>query len=183
MKFTQFICLFLLAVFQLSACAPGRITTQTSASSLPDLVVSNVYLGMQHIPTNWMGCIPAYGPLEIRALIQNTGQATAYNITVVELSSGTNLAIGELGADQSMELYFLIASANGAYSVVVDLQNTITESNEGNNTLSYIAITPTPPALCTPTSAASLNIVKQGRLTGSAFTSSTIQSKGATHAN
>ena len=158
MKFTQTICLFLLAVSLFSACAPVPITTPTSASSLPDLVVSNVNLGMQGVPTNWMECIPTYGPLEIRAMIQNLGQATAYNITVVELSSGTNLTIGELGAGQGMELYFPITSANATYNVVVDPQNTIAESDEGNNTFSYFAITPTPPALCTPTSAPSSNL-------------------------
>lgn len=151
MKFTKVLCLILLAVFLLSACTPGPITTPTSASFLPDLVVSNVYLGMHGVPTNWTKCIPTYGPLEIRAMIQNLGQATAYNITVVELSSSTNLIIGELGAGQGIELNFLITSANANYNMIVDPQNTITESDEGNNTLSYFAITPTPPALCTPT--------------------------------
>ena len=57
-----------------------------------------------------------------------------------------------------MELYFPITSANATYNVVVDPQNTIAESDEGNNTLSYFAITPTPPALCTPTSTPSSNL-------------------------
>jgi subtilase family serine protease len=155
------ICLFLLAVFLLSACAPGYINTPTTATSLPDLVVSNVYLEMRDIPTNWTGCITTYGPLEIRALIKNVGQETAHNITVVELSTGTNLIIGELEAGQAMELNFPIASANAAYNVVGDPQNTITESDEENNTHSYFAVTPTPPALCTPTSASLLYIAKK----------------------
>jgi hypothetical protein len=57
-----------------------------------------------------------------------------------------------------MELYFPISSAGAAYNVVVDPQNTIPESDDSNNTLSYLAITPTPPALCTPTSAPSSNL-------------------------
>jgi subtilase family serine protease len=151
MKLIQSICLFLLVVFLFSACSPGRITTQSSASSLPDLIVSNVYLGMEGVATNWMGCVPAYAPLEIRAIIRNQGQATAYNITVVELSNGTNLTIGELGAGEGMDLFFSINSANAAYNVVVDPENSIVERDEGNNANSYFAITPTPPALCTPT--------------------------------
>ena len=137
---------------------PSVNNTQISPSSLPDLVVSNVYLGMQGVLTDWTKCVPDYGPFEIRAIIRNLGQAIAYNISVIELSSGTNLTIGELGAGQGMELYFPISSASAAYNVVVDSQNTITESNEGNNTFSYLAITPTPPVLCTPTSAPSSNL-------------------------
>jgi hypothetical protein len=155
MKFSQSNCSFLLAVFLFCACAPGPVTTPTSTSPLPDLAVTNMYLGMQDVPTNWMGCIPSYGPLEIRAMIQNMGQATAYNINVVELSSGTILTIGELDAGQGMELFFPITSENVTHNVVVDPQNTIAESEEGNNTFSYSAITPTPPAFCTPTSAPS----------------------------
>jgi hypothetical protein len=147
--------LFLLA---LPACGRRINITPTPASSLPDLAVSNVYLGMQGVPTNWTECIPTYGPFEIRAMIRNLGQTPAYNFSVVELSSGTNLTIGELGAGQGMELYFPISSAGTAYNVVVDPQNTILENNEGNNTFSYLAVTPTPPALCTPTSVPSSDL-------------------------
>jgi hypothetical protein len=156
--FTHTIYLFLLATTLFCACSLGSATTPTSTPSLPDLIVSNVYLGMQGVPTNWMECIPNYGPLEIRAMIRNLGQAPAYNIYVVETSTGTNLTIGQLGTDQDMQLYFPLASANATYNVVVDPQNTIPESNEDNNTFSYLVITPTPPALCTPTSAPSSNI-------------------------
>jgi hypothetical protein len=142
----------MLFILVLSACGPVINITPTPVSTLPDLVVSNVYLGMQGVPTNWTDCIPDYGPFEIRTMIRNHGQATVYNISVIELSTGTNLTIGELGAGQDMELYFPLSSPNAAYNVVVDPQNTIPESNEGNNTFSYLAITPTPPALCTPSS-------------------------------
>jgi len=158
MKFTQTLCLFLLTVTLFSACTPGPITTPASPPSLPDLAVSNVYLGMQGVPTNWTECIPNYGPFEIRSMIRNLGGAPAYNISVVELTTGTNLTIGELGVGQDMELYFPLESANATYNVVVDPQNIIPESNEGNNTFSYLAITPTPPVLCTPTSAPSSNL-------------------------
>jgi len=152
MKLPQTLCLFLLAATLFSACTPGPITTPTYPSSLPDLVFSNVYLGMQGVPTDWKECVPEYGPFELRAMIRNLGGAPAYNIDVIDPSTGTNLTIGELGAGQGMELYFPITSASASYNVIVDPQNTILESKEGNNTFSYLAITPTPPALCTPTS-------------------------------
>ena len=154
MKFTQTSCPFLLALILLSACVPGPIITPTPASPLPDLVVSSVYVGMQGVPTDWTECIPSYGPFEIRAMIRNLGEAPAHNIVVAELSTGTNLTIGELRAGQGMEVYFPLASANATYNVTVDPQNTIPESNKGNNTFSYFAITPTPPVWCTssPTS-------------------------------
>ena len=158
MKFIHTLCLLLLAVTLLSACAPGPATIPTSPSSLPDLVVSKVYLAMQGVPTNWTECISNYGSFEIRALIQNLGQTPAYNISVAEISTGTNLTIGELGAGQGIELFFSTTLANAAYNVVVDPQNIIPESNEGNNTFSYLAITPTPPSLCTSPSTSLPNL-------------------------
>src|SRR6266545_380808 len=145
----------------LSACGPVTIVVPTGAppitvqasttsSSLPDLVVSNVYLEMRGVPGGLGNCVPSYAPYEIRAMLQNQGQAPAYNIRVVELSTSTDLQIGELGTGQSMELYFPATSASGTYSVSVDSLNTIAEANENNNTFSYLAPTPTPPALCPP---------------------------------
>jgi subtilase family serine protease len=145
----------LLIAFFLSACratAPA-INTPTSvpAGSLPDLTVSNVYLSMQGLPDGPGACVPAYAPFEIRAVIKNEGQALALNIPVVELSTGSQIQIGELEAGQSMMVYFPASAPAGAYNVTVDPQNTILESNENNNVFSYIAITPTPPMLCTAT--------------------------------
>lgn len=37
-------------------------------------------------------------------MIRNLGETPAYNIDVAELSTGTNLRIGELGVGQGMEL-------------------------------------------------------------------------------
>ena len=158
MKLPQTLCLFLLAVTLFNACTPGPVTTPTPPSSLPDLVVSNVHLGVQGVPTDWTQCNPNYGPFEIRAMIRNLGGAPAYNVSVAELSTGTDLTIGELGAGQGIELYFPLASPNATYNVTVDSQNTIPEGNEDNNTFTYFAITPTPPALCTPTPSPSSNL-------------------------
>lgn len=148
-------------ILLLSACGPVTVVVptgippvtlevSTASSSLPDLAISNVYLGMQGIPGMPANCVPNYAPYEIRAMLQNLGSAPASNIRVVELSTGTELQVGELGSGQTMELYFPATSASGTYSVSVDALNTIPEANETNNTFSYLAPTPTPPTLCTP---------------------------------
>lgn len=147
----------LLIVLILSACGPAVATSVMvptsvpSSNLLPDLVVSNVYLGMQGVPGGFSNCVSNYAPFEIRAVIANQGQALAMNIPVIELSAGSEIQIGELPAGQSMEVYFKASSPNGAYNVTVDARNTVPESNENNNTFSYLAITPTPPVLCPPT--------------------------------
>jgi hypothetical protein len=66
-------------------------------------------------------------------------------------SSNYQIQIGELPAGQSMEVFLPASSPNGTYNVSIDPQNLIAENNENNNTFSYLAITPTPPALCPPT--------------------------------
>lgn len=158
MKLRYFLMLFALVL--LSACAPIVFTTVTPVpqrSQLPDLVISQVYLAMQGFPGGLTTCVPFYGPLEIRALIQNQGQATAYNVSVVETSTGSSLQIAELVAGQSMELSFPAAAPSGMYNVGVDMQNAIPESNENNNLYAFLSPTPTPPALCTSPVGSSLD--------------------------
>lgn len=117
---------------------------------LPDLTVSNMHLAMQGIPADIPNCVAAYAPYVVRATIENRGQVLATNIAVTELFTDYAIQIGELSAGQSMEISLPASSPDGVYNVSVDPQNLITESNETNNTISYLAPTPTPPALCTP---------------------------------
>lgn len=159
MKFNLTVCMFFLATTLLSACTLGSVAIPTPETSLPDLVVSKVYLGMQGVPTNWNECVPTYSPFEIRVMIRNLGGTPANNIIVAELFSGTNLTTGELAAGQEIEMYFPILSGSATYNIVVDSPNLILESNEDNNTFSYLAITPTPPALCTPTAVPSSGLL------------------------
>ncbi|HSM71252.1 MAG TPA: CARDB domain-containing protein, partial [Anaerolineales bacterium] len=129
----------------------GVVSNPTiTPSSLPDLTISNVYLGMQGIPDSSPNCVPNYGSYEIRATIQNRGQTQAVNIPVVETSTGAQSMIGLLRAGQSTELYFPAISHSATYNLVVDPQNKIPELDETNNSFSYPAVTPTPPVLCTP---------------------------------
>ncbi len=143
-----------IVIFVISACGSMKVVTQTPVllpSALPDLAVSNVHIAMQGIPADTANCVTAYAPYEVRAVIENRGDALATNIPIVELSSNYEIQIGELPAGQSMEVFLPASSPNGMYSVSVDPQNLIAENDENNNTLSYLAITPTPPALCPPT--------------------------------
>ena len=147
-----------LVILLLSACGPVVIPPPTLTpsptppiSGVPELLISTVYLGMQGVPGQGNGCVSNYGPFEIRVTIQNLAETPAYNISVVERSTGIILMIEELEAWQSIELSFPAASSTGSYDVEVDPENMIPEIDEHNNTFSYFAPTPTPPALCTPT--------------------------------
>jgi hypothetical protein len=146
--------LLFIVIFVISACGSMPIITKTPVQlppALPDLVVSNVQIAMQGIPADTTNCVVAYAPYEIRAIIENRGDALATNIPIVELLSNYEIQIGELPAGQSMEVFLPASSPNGMYNVSVDPQNLIAENDEKNNTFSYLAITPTPPALCPPT--------------------------------
>src|SRR5215208_2780437 len=151
----------IIALF-LSACGPVTVVVPTGmppitvqaatpSNSLPDLIVSSMYLEMQGMAEGSGNCVSGYGSYEIRVTIQNLGLGPASAVSVVELSTGTNLPIAELGAGQAMQLHFPATSPNGTYNVAVDPQNSIPETNENNNVFSYVAPTPTPPVLCTPT--------------------------------
>ncbi|HLO27694.1 MAG TPA: CARDB domain-containing protein [Anaerolineales bacterium] len=143
-----------LAVIALAACQPIVISPTSPSTppstNLPDLVISSVYLGMQGIPGNSSNCVSAYAPYEIRAIIENRGTAPAADVLVVEQSSRHQVQIGTLPASQSTEIQIPL-TPGGSYVVVADPQNLVAESNESNNVYSYLAPTPTPPALCPPT--------------------------------
>jgi hypothetical protein len=128
----------------------GALPPTITPSPLPDLTISNVYLGMQGIPGNPTTCIPNYAPFEIRVTVLNRGQIQAVSIPVTEVSTGTQLTIGLLRAGESTEIYFPATLSGGTYNFVVDPQNIIPELNESNNVFSYLPITPTPPVICTP---------------------------------
>jgi hypothetical protein len=188
MKNNRLIFLLILLALLFAACQPqpqplvgpdpsaaaALVERVSRAPTLPDLVVSSVYLGMQGVSAHGE-CVLNYGPLEIRAVIRNVGEAPAHDIVVEERATGTYFTIAELGASQGTELSFPLSSSSASYNVVVDPQNTIPESNEGNNTLSYLAITPTPPALCTPEPSADLSApVPEGQPESAALSQSVL---------
>lgn len=95
-------------------------------------------------------CVNAYSRYGIRVLIENTGSANAGPF-VVDLNSTRRKVDNGLMAGQTIVLFFAGTTQSGNYEAIVDVTNQVIESREDNNTFSYIAPTPTPPLLCTPT--------------------------------
>ncbi len=149
-----FLLVLLVFSFALSAC--GTLSTQTMQpptqtpkENLPDLTITNISLVMQ--ATGNGTCVDAYGPYEVRAVILNQGSAPATSI-VVERTPGAQALIESLAPGQREAVQFPAIAQDGQYKIIVDPQNLIAESDENNNTLSFLAPTPTPPPLCpTPT--------------------------------
>jgi len=130
--------------------APSPLAFPTSASDLssqPDLTIKLMYLEMEERQGN---CVNAYSPYGIRVRIENTGSANTGPFDV-DLNSIHRKVDNGLRAGQSIVLFFAGTTPSGNYEAIVDVTNQIIESREDNNTLSYIAPTPTPPLLCTPT--------------------------------
>ncbi len=143
-------------VFVTVACTPSStspvITTAVSTSELaqmPDLIIKLMYLEMEGRQSN---CVEAYTPYGIRVVVENTGLASAGPF-VVDLNGTRQQVEGGLAAGKSIELHFTGTTPSGQYEAFADVTNQVVEQQEGNNSLSYLAPTPTPPPLCpaTPT--------------------------------
>jgi hypothetical protein len=143
-KWFQFLPLILL-----TACSSTTAIEQTPVpNSLPDLVITSVGIAMQGASANPAECVPAYGPYEIRAVIENRGFAPATNISILEQSTGHETLIAELPAGLRLEISMPATSPNGMYALQADPNNLIPEIDESNNSASFLAPTPTPPVLC-----------------------------------
>jgi hypothetical protein len=122
------------------------IVSPSEPASLPDLVIKVVYLEMSGRQGN---CVEAYSHYEIRVSVENLGTANAGPF-VVEMN-GTQQQVDEgLTAGQVIMLHFG-TTPSGQYVATVDASDQVAELEEDNNSLSYLAPTPTPPLLCTPT--------------------------------
>jgi subtilase family serine protease len=146
----------LLMVFVTVACTPSAtspvITTAVSTSELapmPDLIIKLMYLEMEGRQSN---CVEAYTPYGIRVLVENIGLASAGPF-VVDLNGVRQQVDGGLAAGKSIELHFTGTTPSGQYEAFADVTDQVVEQQEDNNSLSYLAPTPTPPPLCpaTPT--------------------------------
>jgi hypothetical protein len=129
---------------------PSPLASPTSTSerpSQPDLTIKFMYLEMEGRQGN---CVNAYSTYGIRAQIENVGSANAGPF-VVDLNGDSLEVDSGLMAGQSIVLFFAGTTPSGNYEAIVDVTNQVIESREDNNTLSYIAPTPTPPLVCTPT--------------------------------
>lgn len=137
----------LIPVSPAETLSPHTITPPTESASLPDLIIKLVYLEMSGRQTN---CVAAYTPYEIRVLVENIGLASAGPFAV-DLNN-TRQQVNEGAAPgEVIDLYFSGTTPSGQYQATVDSINQVVEREEDNNTLSYLAPTPTPPPLCTAT--------------------------------
>ena len=123
--------------------APGTEITPTSASALPDLVITSAYVST--VDNNGI-CLSYYG---LNVTVVNQGNAPALNVMLTD-NTGQEVGIGDLGPLQSMSMSFVANAANGTYVAVVDPQNIIDESNESNNNAIFSDATATPAASCLP---------------------------------
>ncbi len=128
--------------------SPTHIIVTTSASVLlPDLIIKFMYLEMEGRHAN---CVEAYSPYGIRVLVENIGLASAGPF-IVDMNGMRQQVDTGLAAGQRIEFHFAGTTPSGQYEAFADVTNQVVESDEYNNILSFIAPTPTPPLLCTPT--------------------------------
>ncbi len=118
-------------------------STPTNTSPLPDLAITSAYVSM--VDNNGI-CLAYYG---LNVTVVNQGNAPALNVILTD-STGQEVGIGDLNPLQSMSMSFVANAANGAYIVIADPQNIITESNENNNDATFSDATATPVASCPP---------------------------------
>ena len=123
------------------------IVATTALASLSDLIIKVMYLEMEGRHGN---CVETYSSYGIRVLVENIGLASAGPF-VVDLNSMRQQVDSGLAADQFIELHFAGTTPSGRYEATADSINQVVEREEDNNTLSFLAPTPTPPPLCTAT--------------------------------
>ena len=116
----------------------------TNASPLPDLVINSASVSM--VDENGT-CLPYYA---LTVSVVNQGNASASDVCLAETNTRQQVGMGTIHARQSVTMTFFAKALNGAYTVIVDPQNTIAESNENNNNAVNAEPTVTPPASCLP---------------------------------
>ena len=118
------------------------ITPTSLTGSYPDLVIYSVVSS----PPGWTGGCATTLTSGIRVTVMNSGTVDA-GMFVVDVS-GTQQTVSSLAAGAMLNLWFV---RTGNLVITVDITNMVVESNESNNTRSYVTITGTPPVLCTVT--------------------------------
>ncbi len=124
-------------------CTPNP----TTLTQPPDLVITYMYLEMEG---RTGACMFAYAPYGIRVIVVNTGDV-AVGSFAVQLNGTEQTVAAGLAAFQSVELHFPGTVPSGQYTAIVDPAGQVVESDESNNTQTFMAPTPTPPPICTPT--------------------------------
>jgi hypothetical protein len=133
---------YILPILFLTACGPA---TPTPVPALPDLTVTSAYISMVDVNGN---CMDTYVLLTI---LVNQSSIPAYDVALVETATDQATQVQTLGAFERFVVYFPAEAPDGRYTVVADPENIISETDETNNSFSYLAPTPTPPVNCPPT--------------------------------
>lgn len=123
------------------------VATTLELTSLPDLIIKSMYLEMEGRHSN---CVDAYSTYGIGVLVENIGLASAPAF-VVDMNGAQQQVDSGLAAGQFISLFFAGTTPSGRYEAFADATNQVVERQEDNNTLSFLAPTPTPPLLCTAT--------------------------------
>jgi hypothetical protein len=110
-------------------------------------MIKFMYLEMEG---RYGNCVDAFSSYGIRVVIENVGSANSgpflVDVNGNRLTVDNGLKIGE-----SIELHFPGTTPDGRYEGSADITNLVIEEHEDNNTFSFLAPTPTPPPLCSPT--------------------------------
>ncbi|NOT03564.1 MAG: hypothetical protein HOP27_03080 [Anaerolineales bacterium] len=123
------------------------VATTLELTSLPDLIIKGMYLDMEGRHTN---CVDAYSTYGIGVLVENIGLTSA-GAFVVDMNGTRQQVDSGLAAGQFISLFFAGTTPSGRYEAFADATNQVVERQEDNNTLFFLAPTPTPPLLCTAT--------------------------------
>ena len=123
------------------------VATTLELTSLPDLIIKSMYLEMEGRHSN---CVDAYSTYGIGVLVENIGLSSA-RAFVVDMNGAQQQVDSGLAAGQFISLFFAGTTPSGRYEAFADATNQVVERQEDNNTLSFLAPTPTPPLLCTAT--------------------------------
>ena len=123
------------------------VATTLELTSLPDLIIKSMYLEMEGRHSN---CVDAYSTYGIGVLVENIGLTSA-RAFVVDMNGAQQQVDSGLATGQFISLFFAGTTPSGRYEAFADATNQVVERQEDNNTLSFLAPTPTPPLLCTAT--------------------------------
>jgi RHS repeat-associated protein/CSLREA domain-containing protein len=122
---------------------PTKTNTPPSGA-LPDLVITQMRIEYQN-----PGCLLPNDPFGVRVWVTNNGTAAAGSFIVS--ANGLQQTVNGLAIGETKAVFF--ETSNNPITAIVDVTNTVAESNESNNSTTQTVPVPTQPLPCTPTPA------------------------------
>ena len=117
-------------------------STPTPGGPLPDLTITQLKIELENT-----SCLLPGAGLGVRVFMRNNGPVAAGTFTVNV--NGVTQTVNGLAANTSGAIFF--PGLSNPVTATVDSTGLVSESNEGNNTLSQMVPVPTAPLPCTPT--------------------------------